>query len=131
MSAFDVNYTYQKGFEDGFGQKKELFIEGVKALQEYFERKECLKQAEFVWSNPCEDKIIEVLVSYLNDGKDDWDYDSFMGVSWITHWASYPVTIFVRGDYFIKIANAQRLYEFISEMSEFGWPEEVPQKWIY
>lgn len=129
MSAFDIEYTYQRGFEDGVARKKELFIEGVTVLRLYFEAKLALRKLGI----DCviyEIALVKALEKQLRAGDEKWDYDDYEGASWIILWATSPQSIpFQRGKYFIDLSSAERLYDFIEEMSRLGWPEETPEEW--
>lgn len=129
MSAFDIEYTYQRGFKDGVARKKELFIEGVTVLRLYFEAKLALRKLG-IDCITYENALVKALEKQLCAGDEEWDYDDYEGVSWVTLWVTSPQSIlFQRGKYYIDLSSAERLYDFIEEMSRLGWPEEIPEEW--
>ena len=132
MSAFDVEYTYQRGFKDGRSRRRETFVSGAMALRRYteWETKMDLLGIDLMASEA--GNLAEEMVNQLCSGSMDWGEDPVTGTNWVVVWCSAPFgqKNFSRKNQWIALNSPMDLFEFVCEMSELGWPEAVPERWV-
>lgn len=111
---------------------KEKFVEYADVLRRWY-----------AWVNKLDDMGIilhadepEILANLVYDiileGDMDFDYDEYAGISWVANWCCSELeqTGFRRVRDWIYIEDAEKLYDFIKEMAERGWPEKVDKEWL-
>lgn len=113
--------------------KKEKFVEYANALRKHIN-----------WINKAYDLGINIetealtcvsdaLYDVMLEGDIDYDYDDYAGVSWVAYWCNSDMEQcgFRRWRDWIFIEDAGALYDFVTEMSELGWPEQIKnQRWL-
>lgn len=132
MSAFDVEYTYQRGFEDAMRRRRETFKSGAIALRRYtqWESKMDLLGIDLMASEAS--NLAEEMVNQLCGGDMGWGDDPVTGTNWVVVWCSAPFDQknFFRKNQWIALNSPIDLFEFVCEMGELGWPETAPEKWV-
>lgn len=132
MSAFDVEYTYQKGYDAAMRRRKETFVSGAMALRRYteWETKMDLLGVNLMASEV--DYLAEEMVNQLCGGDMGWGDDPVTCTNWVVVWCSAPFDqkSFSRKNQWIALNSPMDLFEFVCEMSELGWPEVVPERWV-
>lgn len=79
--------------------------------------------------------LADTMLLALGEGDTEWAYDTAAETNWLAVWCSEFETISV----FDRVVNghtervylpeADWLFDFVVEMKELGWPEELPEKW--
>lgn len=132
MSAFDVEYTYQKGYDAAMRRRKETFVSGAMALRRYteWETKLDLLGIDLMASEA--GNLAEEMVNQLCGGSMDWGEDPVTGINWVVVWctASFDQKNFSRKNQWIALDSPMDLFEFICEMNGLGWPEAAPERWV-
>jgi hypothetical protein len=111
---------------------KEKFVKYANALRKHFSWLNKLYDLGVnIDSEPLaiiEDAIYDVIL----EGNMGYDYDDYGGVSWVAYWCSSELeqTGFRRVRDWIYIEDAEKLYDFVKEMAELGWPEKVDKEWL-
>ena len=132
MSAFDVEYTYQRGFEDAMRRRRETFASGAMALRRYteWEAKMDLLGVDLMTSEAS--NLAEEMLNQLCGGSMDWGDDPVTGTNWVVVWGSAPFDQknFFRKSQWITLNSPMDLFGFVCEMMGLGWPEVVPERWV-
>lgn len=132
MSAFDVEYTYQRGFEDAMRIRRNTFASGAMALRRYteWEYKMDLLGVDLMASEV--DNLAEEMVNQLCGGDMGWGDDPVTGTNWVVVWCSAPFDQknFSRKNQWIALNSPMDLFGFVCEMMGLGWPEVTPERWV-
>ena len=141
MSAFDVEYAYQRGYQDGIGRAPglslEMFCRCADALRKYWNWENQLYNMGVDLTDAAPGGLADTLMMVLGDGDLDWAYDKTAEINWLAVWCSASETraVFERefGDRYqrIYLPEADDLYAFVQDMRRYDWPEELPEKWRY
>ena len=84
-------------------------------------------------------KLADAMIRAMGDGDEDWAYDRKADINWLITWTSAEAEQFVyrrtvETDFGIEIqdiclVDEEDVYEFIMQMRENDWPEEVDYRW--
>lgn len=141
MSAFDVEYAYRRGYEDGHdkaqGLSLQMFCRCAEALRKYWNWENSIYQMGIDLTDSAPAGLADSMIMALGNGNIDWAYDTTAEMNWIVVWCSEleTVSIFereVNGEItHIYLPDAGALYDFVNEMRELGWPEWIEnQRWL-
>ena len=112
--------------------KKEKFVEYANALRKHNSWLKKLYDMGINIENEAMTCVDDALYDVMLEGNMDYDYDDYGGISWVAYWCSSELeqTGFRRVCDWIFIEDAEKLYDFVKEMAERGWPEKVDKEWL-
>jgi hypothetical protein len=112
--------------------KKEKFVEYANALRKHNSWLNKLYDLGINIETEALSCIADALYDVMLEGNMDYDYDDYGGFGWVAYWCSSELeqTGFRRVRDWIYIEDAEKLYDFIKEMAERGWPERVDEEWL-
>lgn len=116
------------------------WCECARALRNYFAFENKLYKMNIDFSSSEASKLADAMIKAMGDGDEDWAYDRKAETNWLITWASAEADQFVyrrtvETDFGIEVqdiclVDEEDVYEFITQMRENDWPEEVDYKWI-
>jgi hypothetical protein len=112
--------------------KKEKFVEYANALRKHNSWLNKSYDLGIKIESEALSCIADALYDVMLEGDIDYDYDDYGGISWVAYWCSSELeqTGFRRVRDWIYIEDAEKLYDFVKEMAERGWPEKVDKEWL-
>ena len=115
------------------------WCECARALRNYFSFENKLYEMNIDFSSSEAGKLADAMIKAMGDGDEDWAYDRKADVNWLITWASAEAEQFVyrrtvETDSGIEVqdiclVDEEDVYEFITQMRENDWPEEVDYRW--
>jgi hypothetical protein len=112
---------------------KAEFVECANSLREYWNWENELERMGIYLNESKAGQLADVMLNLLIQDDVDWGFDSQIGQCWIVNWCSAPFEQhgFARKSQWIYLPDAGALWDFVSEMNELGWPEQVEnQRWL-
>ena len=115
------------------------WCECARALRNYFSFENKLYEMNIDFSSSEAGKLADAMIKAMGDGDEDWAYDRKADVNWLITWARAEAEQFVyqrtvETDFGIEVqdiclVDEEDVYEFITQMRENDWPEEVDYRW--
>jgi hypothetical protein len=112
---------------------KSEFVECANALREYWNWENDLERMGIYLNESKAGQLADVMLNLLTQDYVNWGYDPKIGTYWVVTWCSAPQDQheFARKRQWIYLPDAGALWDFVSEMSELGWPERIDnERWL-
>ena len=114
---------------------KEMWCRVADSLREYWNWENQLYNMGIDLTDSAPGGLADTMLLALANGDTEWAYDSAAEINWLAVWCSEFKTVGVfnrtvngRIEH-VYLPEADWLCDFICEMRELGWPEELPEKW--
>lgn len=106
---------------------KKEFIECVNALRRYWEWENNLSDMGIEFTETPAASLADTILNILTKNEEDWGFDPEIGMNWIVTWCSAPFDQngFARKSQWVYLPDAGALWDFVSEMNELGWSEQI------
>ena len=115
---------------------KEMWCRIAESLRKYWNWENQLYDLGIDLTGAAPGGLADTMLLALGNGDIEWAYDAAAETNWLVVWCSEfeTVSVFervVNGHIeHIDLPNAEKLYDFIKEMAERGWPEKVDKEWL-
>ena len=112
---------------------KSEFVECANSLREYWNWENELERMGIHLNESKAGQLADVVLNLLTQDDEDWGFDPKIDTCWIVTWCSAPFDQHwsARKSQWIYLPNPGALWDFVSEMNELEWPEQVEnQRWL-
>ena len=112
---------------------KSEFVECANSLREYWNWENELDQMGISLNESKVGQLADTMLNLLRMGEMNWGYDPEIDTHWIIYWCSVSLEQhkFSRKNQLVYLPDAGALWDFVSEMNELGWPEQIEnQRWL-